>query len=153
MSNKIQQMRAWKFLMEELQKIQDKDLKKAVIAEFRERALRDWGWDPATGNLAEPRTPELDEWEKDFVERVQLAQQLGVFIPDPALDAETRAEMRKFIRNGGTLLDIPENLRTPVIIDLFYAVLHEEGEELLGLADYFIKTHKKGQENDNETHQ
>lgn len=152
MSKKTQQVRAWKFLMEQCQNIQDPLLKKATIAEFRERALRDWGWDPVSGDLATQQPVELDEWEQDFMYRIQIAQQTGVFIPDPHINAEGRARMRQFIRDGGTLLDIPENLRTPEIIDLFYTSLHEEGDELMGVADFFIETHRKEQTSGTETH-
>lgn len=136
MNKKTKQVQAWKFLMEQVKGIQDPLLKRSMIADFRERAKQDWGWDPATGNLTETATPELNEWEKDFLERVKLGQQLGVYVPgDTDEVAEARVNMMEYVRDGGTLAGIPDDIRTPDIEDLYWECRHALTDELLQQAD------------------
>lgn len=136
MSKKTQQVQAWKFLIEQVNQVQDPLLKRAMIADFRERALHDWGWDPATGKSADSQNAELDTWEQDFLERVRLGQQLGVHISGPNNEtSEARANMTAYVRDGGTLDGIPDNIRTPDIIELYNKCKQEEFEELMRQAD------------------
>lgn len=136
MSKKIKQVQAWKFLMEHTNKVQDPLLRKALIADFRERAIRDWGWDPVGTKFIPSSEPELDDWEQDFVNDIKDCATFNLDTRADKRIAELRhakLNMREFLREGGCLKDIPENIRT--IVDLYYKTLFEEGDALMAQID------------------
>lgn len=135
---KQQQVQAWKFLMEQANQIQDPLLRRGMIADFRERALREWGWDPLGITFPSSTEPELDTWSKEFMEDLRISNEYGVDVRaekhDSELD-EARANMRKYVQDGGTLAGIPDNIRTPDIIELYNECKKEEFNDLMAQVD------------------
>lgn len=142
MSNKSQQVQAWKELMKRVANIQDPLLKRGMITEFREKALNDWGWDPTTGNLATDSEPlELDEWEKQFVEDLRDSQTFGFNVREEKQATEVqkaRANMQAYVRDGGTLDGIPPNIRTPDIEKLYRECNDYEHQQMMAQCDNII---------------
>lgn len=146
MSEKTQQVRAWKELMKMVANVQDPLLKRGMIAEFREKALRDWGWDPITGNLAAAESAELTDWEKQCVEDVRLSADYGINVrveKQAEEHAQARLNMAAYVRNGGTLDGIPENIRTPDIKKLYWECLDAGHNEMMAQVDNIITRNNK----------
>lgn len=132
----------WKWLKSQLELVRDKDLKNAMLAEFRKRAMKDWGYNPDSGYVKKQENIELDDWEKEFVEDIKKAK---VYELDTRVEKrekekiEAKARMKDFISKGGSLKDIPEDVRSNTIEKLFYECLFEYGDEILEEADKFIE--------------
>ena len=133
---------AWKFLKEQTAKVRDPLLRNAMMAEFRKRALNEWGFDPETGDLPTIDDVKKDDWEEEFVEDMAVAGKFNIDTREEkrkkTLD-ETCACMQQFINNGHTLVDIPEELRTPFITDLYLKCLYRQGDVLLQAADDLLE--------------
>jgi hypothetical protein len=133
---------AWKFLKEQTAKVRDPLLRNAMMAEFRKRALNEWGFDPETGDLPTINDVKKDEWEEEFVEDMAVAEKFNIDTREEkrkkTLD-ETCACMQQFVNDGHTLSDIPEELRTPFITDLYLKCLHKQGDVLLQAADDLLE--------------
>lgn len=133
---------AWKFLKEQTAKIQDPLLRNSMIAEFKKRALAEWGFDPETGNLPTLNDIDKDPWEEDFAQDMQIAQKFNMDVREEkrkkTLD-ETVASMRHFVSLGGKLSDIPDDIRTPYIEKLYIDALLRECEEWCQAADFLIQ--------------
>lgn len=135
----LEQARAWKWLMNELKKVQDPTVHMAMKEDLKRKALRDWGWVPGETSATAPASDaELDDWERDFVNDVKDS---ATFNLDTRVDKriaelrQVKVNMLEFIRNGGVLLDIPQEIRTPDIENLYYECLHEYGDELMAQID------------------
>lgn len=138
MNPKMNQVRAWKEILSLVSKVQDPLLRRALLAEFRDKAIKDWGWDP-TGHKAFSENVELDEYEKDFVKRVQISQQLGIYMEGKEdQKAQARANMLDYVRDGGTLEGIPDNIRTPDIEKLYWECKNTEHDEMMAQCDNII---------------
>lgn len=122
-----QQAQAWKQLKGMVAKVEDPTLRNAMMAEFRKRAIRDWGYCPDDKySIAKKDTVELDDWEKELLKDIQKAE---------LFELDTRAEKREaeqkeleknmyfFIKDGGSLTDIPPEIRTDTVVDAYLRVL------------------------------
>lgn len=133
---------AWKFLKEQTARVRDPILRNVMIAEFRKRALNEWGFDPETTNISTDSDVSLTDWEQDFVQDIQDTISYGFDTREEKrkkiLD-ETCACMQQFVNDGHTLSDIPEELRTPFITDLYLKCLYRQGDVLLQAADDLLE--------------
>lgn len=147
MKNRAEQVRAWRFLLAECQKIQDPLLRHALIADFHGRAFNEWGWNPLlTQPSATNATPELDEWEKDFIADIQITADYCADIRQEkrheVLNA-AKVNILDFIKNGGTPAQIPQSLATPDIVNLYHECLaHLVGDAVLEAEDFINRTDK-----------
>lgn len=118
-----QQAQAWKQLKGMVAKVEDPILRNAMMAEFRKRAIRDWGYCPDDKySIAKKDTVELGDWEKELLKDIQKAE---------LFELDTRAEKREterkeleknmyfFIKDGGSLTDIPPEIRTDTVVDAY----------------------------------
>ena len=55
-----EQVRAWKQLKEMVAKVEDPTLRNAMMAEFRNRAINEWGYCPDDRNATRRDVPALD---------------------------------------------------------------------------------------------
>lgn len=121
-----EQVRAWKQLKEMVAKVQDPTLRNAMMAEFRSRALRDWGYDPETGRPPKEDELLLTDWERDLLDDIKKNQTFGVDTRAEKRETE-RKELEKnmyfFIKDGGSLADIPAEIRTDTVVDAYLRVL------------------------------
>lgn len=132
----------WKYLKTQLALVQDYTLRNVMTAEFRKRAIHDWGFNPDSKyGVAKTESVELDPWEKELVADIEKAQkyEIDTRVSKRGKTAkETKARMLDFISRGGSLKDIPEDVRTDTIIKLYYECLNEYGDQLMAEADRFI---------------
>jgi hypothetical protein len=141
-----QQASAWKWLKEQTQKIPDPILRNTIMAEFRKRAQRDWGYCPDNWRgVAKTESVELDDWEKQFVDDIKKSQLFDLDVREEKRNKEineAKARMRDFIERGGELTDIPEDIRTPFITKLYYESLIQDVSLLIERADALTKDTK-----------
>lgn len=133
-----QHAQAWKFLQTQVSNVQDPILRNSMTAELRKRALNEWGFDPNTGRLASDDDVILDDWQQAFVADMKKTAQYELDVREEQRNRtihETRSRMKLFVENGGTLSDIPDDIRTPYIEKLFYDTLYAYGDELMELAN------------------
>jgi hypothetical protein len=129
---------AWKFLKEQTANVSDPLLRNAMMAEFRKRALNEWGFDPETGDLPKIDDVKKDDWEEEFMEDMAVAEKFNIDTREDKreeTEKETRTRMRQMICNGETLDDIPVDIRTPHIEKLFLEEMINYAEELIKCAD------------------
>lgn len=132
----------WKWLKSQMELVRDKDLKNAMLAEFRKRAERDWGYNPDNGLLVSGEVVDLDDWEKEFVKDIEKSKVYEIDMREEKrkqTKKEARARMKNFIYKGGNLYDIPMEIQTETIKKLYYECLFEYGDEIMEDANRFIK--------------
>lgn len=125
-----QQAQAWKQLKGMVAKVEDPTLRNTMMAEFRKRAIRDWGYCPDDKySIAKKDTVELDDWEKELLKDIQKAELFELdlnYVRKDKHEAE-RKELEKnmyfFIKDGGSLADIPPEIRTDTVVDAYLRVL------------------------------
>lgn len=129
----------WKFLKDCISKVVDPTLRNVMMAEFRKRAKQDWGFNPDSKyGVAKNESVELDDWEKEFVEDIQKSQEYEIDTREEKRKQtakEAHARMMAFIKRGGQLSDIPEDICTDTIKRLYHDCLLEYGDNLLAEAD------------------
>lgn len=135
-----QYAQAWKFLKQQLARVQDPILRNTMLAEFRQRALSEWGFDPDNGKLAQDEDIVLTDWEQDLLQDIERFQTYGIKNKArmKAVEAEAIENMRQFIRDGGSLADIPADIRSPHIDELYYECLVSMGKDTMAQADQVI---------------
>lgn len=121
MINAKQAAKAWKFLMACCDKVKDPVLASAMREEFRQRALREWGWCPE-------KTQEqvlLDEWEEQFARDVKDTIDYDVDVRKEQREQEikeTKARMYMMIEEGKTYWDIPQDIQSDFLRKLWVEV-------------------------------
>lgn len=136
-----QYAQAWKFLKQQLARVQDPILRNTMLAEFRQRALSEWGFDPDNGNLAQDDDIVLNDWEQGLVQDIELRKVYGVEPRKAKREheiKEARARIRIFIERGGSLSDIPDEIRTPYITQMYLDESHNLLQQTLEEADALI---------------
>lgn len=132
----------WKFLKDCVSKIQDPTLRNVMMAEFRKRAKQDWGFNPDSKyGVAKNESVELDDWEKEFVSDIEKANKYEIDTREEKRKKtmkEAHARIMQFIETGGTLADIPDDVRSDTVDKLYHDCLMEYGDNLLAEADRFI---------------
>lgn len=132
---------AWHQIEQALRKIPDPIYRNAMRAELQARAEKLWGYCPAS--MTVKVEPELDDWERKFAKQIEIARMFGVKPRDFGKEqAQAKIEMLEFIRNGGTLDEIPAEIRTPFIVRLYEETKQKETEDIMALADYAINSLK-----------
>ena len=118
---------SWKKLKSLLELVRDKDLRNAMLAEFRKRAIRDWGYNPDTA-FVKSQEIELDDWEKELVEDIKKAE---TYETDTRVEKrkqtekEALARMKNFIETGGTYYDLPVELQNKHTAKLYMCALDQ----------------------------
>lgn len=132
----------WKWLKSQVNLVQDKTLRIAMMAEFRKRALRDWSFDPEDGRItAKNESVELDSWEEEFVNDIKKANMFEINTranKQKQTAKEAHARMMMFIEQGGRLEDIPDDIRSNTIDNLYHECLIEYGNQMIEQADSLI---------------
>lgn len=120
-------VKAWKFLESQINLIKDPILKNSIFAEYKLRALKEWGFFPKTGQIIKKEI-QLDDWEKELVEDIEKHK---------LYEIDTRVEKRKktnieaknriysFIERGGRFRDLPEDLQNKHILKLYLDTFQE----------------------------
>ena len=141
--NELEKLRAWKQLKEMLSKIYDPDTRHMYYRALLVRATSDWGFNPdkPTDAITTPDSIELNDWEKEFVEDIKDSIVFGFNVraeKSRQTDSDCYASMMRFVRDGGALKDIPENLRCETIDTLYRECRDRYHQEFMDLADYVI---------------
>lgn len=123
---------AWKYIQDALDKIVDPVLKKSMFGEMYARAERYWGYCPSDEKPS--NDVELEDWQTEFLEEINVASLYGVSMYDEQrsknIEKENRLWMNRFVRAGGDLCDLPEDVRCKYVDDLYLDCLFEYGKEI-----------------------
>ena len=123
---------AWKYIQEALDKIVDPVLKQSMFGELYSRAEKMWGYCPTEEKPS--NKIELKDWEQSFLEEIKVAQTYGTMIVDEQesikRDRANKHWMMEFIRWGGDLDDLPEEIRSDYVRRLYFDCLLEYGTEI-----------------------
>lgn len=140
--NLQEQTKAWKFLKDCISKVVDPTLRNVMMAEFRKRAKQDWGFNPDSKyGVAKNESVQLDDWEKEFVADIEKANKYEIDTREEKRKKtmkEAKARVMQFIDTGGTLADIPDDVRSDTVDKLYHDCLMEYGDNLLAEADRII---------------
>ena len=124
-----ERVKAWKWLKSQLELVRDKDLKNAMLAEFRKKAERDWQYNPDSGFIKKQTNEiQLDDWEKEFVEDIKKAQVYEIDTraeKRKQTDKEAMARMLNHIETGGTYYDLPKDLQNKYTANLYLRALEQ----------------------------
>lgn len=121
--------RRWRWLENLIDKIQDPILRNSYLYELSECAKRDWGYCPSNRKIKEPELV-LEDWEQEFLEEVKIASEYGVVPWDDSVGEENRRWMMGFVRSGGELSMLPEDVRCSYVDSLYTECLLEYGKEM-----------------------
>lgn len=140
--NELEKIKTWEYLKTEISKIYDPKTRSLYYRAFLSRCIDEWGFNPENPASGQKNTPIVDDWEQDFAQDIQDTISYGIDTREEkrkkTLD-ETCACMQQFVNDGHTLSDIPEELRTPFITDLYLKCLHKQGDVLLQAADDLLE--------------
>lgn len=123
------QIMAWKFLKEQLKHIIDPVLRNSMLAEFRNRAFMEWGYNPDSAKINRKQELKLDDWEKEFVEDIEKTNMYELDVRQEkrkVTEKEAHARMNMFIERGGKFSDLPEDLQNEHIAKLYMDVMFEK---------------------------
>lgn len=140
--NELEKVRCWEHLKTQLKAICDTKTRQIYYRALLARAVNEWHFNPErpTETVVEP-TPDLDDWEKEFVEDIHDSIVFGFDTRAKKREQEHRvylSQMKLFIEQGGTLKDIPEPIRSHSVEKLYFEALHKVGDDLLECADSVI---------------
>lgn len=110
----------WKEIKNQLRLVHDPLLRNIMLAEFRQRAIRDWGFDPEGKALNEKVV--LDDWEKEMLEDINDFKSFGVdnrVEKRKQTEKEAIARMKQYIDNGGKYTDLPAELQNDDIWKIY----------------------------------
>ena len=141
-------VKAWKDLENAVNKIQDKVLLNTMMAELKQKALKEWGFFPKTGQLAKKEEIKLDKWEKEFVEDIKKTEDFEIDVRKEKrkeTEKEAHIRMADFIEKGGKFSDLPEDLQNKYIAKLYIDVFFEKMDNCIKNLDFLEK--KSLQEN------
>jgi len=141
--NNLQKLRLWEHLKKDfLQNIKDTNTRKLYYKTLLIKATKEFGFNPENGNIQTQGNPELTDWENDFVQDIQDTISYGLDVREDKRkeqEKQTRQNMREFILSGGELKDIPDDIRTHRIIDIYLDEMFKIGDNLAKCADDLIK--------------
>lgn len=139
MSDYMKLLKNWQTISGFLGKIVDPKARKMYHDTLLLKAIEKWGFNPEKiGDNSLAVKPELDEFETELLEAINAKQTYGVDIRTEKrkkTQRETHIRMVKFIDQGGTLKDIPDDIRSENIVKLYYDCLMEYGDTLMVDAD------------------
>ena len=102
----------WKRLKEAVNCVRDPVLRNAMLAEYQERAKRDWGYCPDTERATKKQEQViLSPDEQILYDKIQNCIEYGVFEKDEQVEKEAIARMKDFITKGGKYSDLPTDLQ------------------------------------------
>lgn len=140
--NELEKIKVWEQLKSEINKIYDQKTRSLYYRALLARFVNEYGFNPENPVCGQKNTVNVDSWEKEFIGDIQDTISYGLDVREEkrkkTLD-ETCAYMQQFVNDGHTLSDIPEELRTPFITDLYLKCLYKQGDVLLQAADDLLE--------------
>ena len=144
----LEKLKIWKQLKDMVAKICDPDTRRMYYRALLARATNEFGFNPEKPGETKPNFEyvELDDWEKEFVEDINDSITFGFNVRKQKQEREfleMRKNMRNFIEKGGSLADIPDELKTPFLVEIYIKELLFIGDGLIELANSVIEKGEK----------
>ena len=124
--NDYQKLQSWNKIKDMLKNIIDPKANRLYHDTLVLKAIREWGFNPEKPDkLIKQENIELTDYEKKMLKQIKAAQEYGIDIRTQEekdnLDKEFRLSMLDFVRKGGSLDELPDNLRySKCIIDGYF---------------------------------
>lgn len=145
--NELEKIRAWDALKDQIAKIYDYKTRGIYYKALLARAYSEWGFNPENpGQTTQSESVELDDWEQEFVEDIQDTVIFGIDVRKEKRENIKKlsiGHMKLFIESGGRLKDIPENIRTSNVRNLYWNALFDIGRNLSQATDDLLTTKAK----------
>ena len=112
----------WKQLITMTERIIDPVLKNAIRAEFTRRAISEWGYNPTNGKVGGQTDIVLTEWEEKFLKDIKAGDKYQLDTRKQEREKEEkelRLRMYEFVKEGGSLTDIPPEVRSDFITKVY----------------------------------
>lgn len=135
--NELEKIRTWNNLKGSINKIYDYNTRKTYYKALLARAIQEWGFNPENPT-DDSVAPELDDWEKEFVEDINDFKMFGIDTRTEKRQnthKEALARMKDFILHGGKFKDIPENIQ---VSNLYIEALVGIGDNICEEIDNFL---------------
>lgn len=135
-----QKVQSWKELINYLKMVQDPILRKALYCEYQARAQQYWGFCP--GKIIETGEPELNDWEKEFLEDIKISEECGMNIRKEKQVEEARRahiNMYEFVCAGNDYNDLPKSLQSENLHKLYIQCLCEAIDQTIKEIDLTSK--------------
>ena len=136
--NEIEKIKIWENIKTEIAKIHDQKTRSIYYRGLLARAMNTWGFNPEKPTHGQKNSVIVDDWEKEYLEDLQESISYGLDTREEkrkkTLD-ETRKNMRNFVRAGNKLEDIPKEIRTKHICNLYFEELFKIGSDLAQCVD------------------
>lgn len=130
--------RAWSEIEKMIEKVVDPVLRKSMLSDLAMRARAEWGYCPSEKEIPDPELA-LEEWEQKFLDELAVAQAYGVVPWDDSVHRDNYFWMMKFVRSGGDLGDIPDDVRSEYVDKLYFDCLLKYGWEIEQQMEHLIK--------------
>lgn len=139
----LEQIKVWEELKACINKIIDQKTRKMAYRALLVRFMKEYGFNPEKPVSAQKNNAsvDLDDWEQELLNDIKDSKTFGFDTREEKRKKtakEAHARMMQFIETGGTLADIPEDIRTDTIINLYHDCMQEYGNNLLAEADRLI---------------
>lgn len=124
--NDYQKLQAWNKIKDMLKGIIDQKTNRLYHDTLLLKAIREWGFNPEKPDkIIKQETIELNDDEKKLLKQIKVAQEYAIDIrtqeEKDKLDKEFRLSMLDFVKTGGNLDDLPDNLRhSKCIVDGYF---------------------------------
>lgn len=127
--NAQERAKAWRLLEQMVGKIVDPVLRRSILGELATRAKLEWGYCPSVKEIPEEEV-QLEDWQRDFLDEVKIASAYGIVPKNEEIEKENRLWMMRYVRDGGTLAGIPDEIRCEYVDGLYYECLFKYGDEI-----------------------
>ena len=129
--------RRWKTLRATLNSIKDPILRESFLAEYKERAEKEWGFCPDKSVKSKEYTADmLPPLESLIYAKIQSCKDYGVWEKDEELDRLTFNKMKLFVESGYSYSDLPEHLQCKLMFNLYLDALNSCVDDAI---NYFAK--------------
>ena len=120
----LEQIKVWNKIKEHLEKIYDKKTQNLYRRAFLVRFMNTYGFNPEKPVKTQKKalSVDLDDWEKEFVQDIQKAEQYQVDTREnkrQQTNVEFRNRMRDFVVKGGKFSDLPPELQNKTILEAY----------------------------------
>lgn len=139
----LEQIKLWNSLKEQINKIIDHKTRQTYYKAFLARFVNTYGFNPETPAYGQKNSTsvDLDDWEKEFVQDIQDGISFRIDTRESKrskTEKEARARMLDFVRKGGQLKNIPDEIRCGAIDKLYWECKNKHHEEIMEFADSVI---------------
>lgn len=132
--NAQEKAQSWKMLEQMVDRIVDPVLRRSMLGELAARARMEWGYCPSDKDIPEVGV-QLEDWQREFLDDLKVGLSYGFVPHNEEMEKENRLWMLRFVWNGGSLSEIPDDVRCEYVDKLYWECLKKYGDDLMIAAE------------------